>query len=693
MKPFALYLLNGHWYWILLCLLAGAAYSALLYWLPFGRRDSASQKGKGVTVALSVVRFITVSLIALLLTQPIVRRQMASRDRPIVVVAHDASQSVLDAGGLPDARLWRLERDYEVVYDTFGGKSTNIAAALGSIADRYAGRNLGAVVLATDGLYNQGQDPTEAAQKLAVPIYTLALGDTTRRPDAAVADVRYNRVAHLGTQFPIEATLTATLLQGQQATLSVTHNGRTLFKKNVSYATDAYASTETISLPADQPGLQLYTLALSACTGESTTANNSRTLAIEVLDGHRRIALLAAAPHPDVSALRQVIERNPNYRVDLYTGQQVTQPTAADRRRMEEADYGLFILHNLPSPSVPLPTAQQSRWGKWDLRQVPTLSIVGTQTDLTRFNSLRHGVEIIAKSQHTDEATATVNNAFGLFSLDEGVADRLAQWPPLVSPFGQYRTSEGLYTLAYATLGGQPTDRPLIALGQQGTVRRAFVLGEGVWRWRLHNYLQTGSHTDFDQLLEKVVVYTSSTATAERLHVEAQRIYREDEPVQLRAEVYDADYELTTRCEVNVVVSSPATKASTYTMNPSGTSFVLGLGSLPPGQYTYTASTILEGKTHTATGTFAVEEFDLERLNRVANHSMLTTLSATTGGTMLLPQQAGELPKLLAGRDDLKSVIYQRTQHRPLLEMPWVLVLLVLLLTVEWAGRKYFIQP
>ncbi len=38
--------------------------------------------------------------------------------------------------------------------------------------------NLGAVVLAGDGIYNQGVEPLFAASGLSVPIYTIALGDT-----------------------------------------------------------------------------------------------------------------------------------------------------------------------------------------------------------------------------------------------------------------------------------------------------------------------------------------------------------------------------------------------------------------------------------------------------------------------------------------------------------------------------------
>lgn len=38
---------------------------------------------------------------------------------------------------------------------------------------RYAGRNLGAVILATDGLYNEGSNPLYAYPELKVPVFTV----------------------------------------------------------------------------------------------------------------------------------------------------------------------------------------------------------------------------------------------------------------------------------------------------------------------------------------------------------------------------------------------------------------------------------------------------------------------------------------------------------------------------------------
>ena len=165
------------WYYVLFCLLAGAAYAAGLYYV--GRR----RFGKGVNALLAALRFVAVSAIALLLLAPVAKRTVNEQQTPIVVVAQDVSESIDSTQLTVDGFL--KGEPYEMVYETFGGTTTDIASELSDIASRYQGRNLGAVVLATDGIYNRGGNPATTAERLSFPVYTVALGDTTPQRDAA----------------------------------------------------------------------------------------------------------------------------------------------------------------------------------------------------------------------------------------------------------------------------------------------------------------------------------------------------------------------------------------------------------------------------------------------------------------------------------------------------------------------------
>ena len=76
------------WYYVLLCLLAGAAYAAALYFT--GRKAFP----KRLRWLLAALRFIAVSAIAFLLLAPVARQTVHERQKPHVVMAADVSQSV-----------------------------------------------------------------------------------------------------------------------------------------------------------------------------------------------------------------------------------------------------------------------------------------------------------------------------------------------------------------------------------------------------------------------------------------------------------------------------------------------------------------------------------------------------------------------------------------------------------------------
>ena len=753
------------WYFILLCLLAGALYSAALYWKGFfgakkgkaitdkeggqknfpaklrifkssDSRDNSDDMPRWARIAMPVLRFLSVSLIAFLLMAPLIKRHVATHEKPLIVVAVDNSESITREGEnnpslmAPGPTWSQLKKKYEVVFDTFGGKTTDIAAELDNISNRYAARNLGAVVLASDGIYNQGQHPANVAPRLAVPIYTIALGDTTHRPDAAVADIRYNQVVYLDNQFPIEVTLRASMLRGQQATLSVACEGRQLYSKSITFSDNDFSTTETIILSADKPGLKKYNISVSPCHGEVTTANNSRSIAIEVIDGHQKIAILANAPHPDITAIRQALATNPHYETDLFLAEELEQLTP-----QKLAAYSLVILHNLPSANHPKLQLSSTQ---------PTLYIVGAATDLARFNALRSGLEIVAKAKKTDEVSAQHSNAFSLFSFDEEVCRTIEQLPPLSAPFGTYKPSGDLQSLFTARVGTLATDRPLIAFCQQEGVRHGFVVGEGLWRWRLHDYLITSSHRNFDMLMDKMVVYTSLQASHDRFRVTVPHILLDNEPVTLLGELYNDNFEPVNTPEALVTLSfrpdgdqvgpganygaaavnsqfttsqkreqkpsslelcraqETSTKlihnsqkgtSTTYAFNRSGTGYTLPLGTLAPGRYHYAATTTFNGHKYDAAGDFIVQEASLEQATLVADHALLNTLSQTTGAQMLYPNQIDQLQKFLDQRDDLKTLIQSQTRYTSLLDLLPVFLLILLLLTAEWFLRKYFFKP
>ena len=646
---------------------------------------------KKLVIALSILRFLGISVITYLLLSPLVKYQHNEQEKPIILIVQDNSQSVMlsaDSANYRDDYAQRmvqmmneLSKTYDVhpyLYGTsltagdtpsYGDNATNMSDALMDIEQRYRGRNVGAMILTGDGIVNVGQNPA-TLPPFPYPIYSVALGDTTLRRDATLSNVRFNRIAYLGNQFPIEIAIRATALNGQRQRLSIRHKGVEVFSKTIDYLGSDFSTIIPVTLTAEEAGLQSYSINLSVAQGETSVKNNNRTFNIEVIDGHQKIAILAAHPHPDVAALRRSIEENQNYEVQTFVGNDWRQS-----HHDWSKDYDLLILHNLPPKGSPFDI---------DLSRIPVLFIVGSQTDLNQFNAQHTGVTITSKLEKQTEATAAFNKHFTNFTLEDATASVLEQLPPLSAPFGEYKMQGNATSLFSSKIGEIVTEQPLIAVSQQQGVRRTIIFGEGLWRWRLHDYMENRNHDAFSQLIEKILVYTTLQANKERFRVESHSVYDDNEAVIIDAELYDDNFEPTNQPEAHININD-----AQYVFGKSGQGYRINLGILDTGRYKYSATVNYGGINLSSSGHFIVESLKQEEINLVANHSLLNTLSKRNKGEMFSPSQIDQLPEVLRQRNDIKPIIYSDISYKELINLPLIFILILLLLSTEWILRKY----
>ena len=90
----------------------------------------------------------------------------------------------------------------------------------------------------------------------------------------------------------------------ENGTLTTIENRRIQIDQN------EFFTTQEVVIEANQSGVIRYVASLSPLDGEVSSRNNRKDIFIEVLDARQKILLLANAPHPDVSAFKQIIEGN-----------------------------------------------------------------------------------------------------------------------------------------------------------------------------------------------------------------------------------------------------------------------------------------------------------------------------------------------------------------------------------------------
>jgi len=646
---------------------------------------------------LTALRFLSTTIIAFLLLAPMVKMSIHKKEKPLVIFAQDNTESIYYN---KDSAFYRgeykasvkslideLSKDYELrLYDfgerlqsplsfRYSDKQTDISSVFTEIKSVFANRNVGAVILASDGLYNSGQNPLYSAAGIEFPIYTIALGDTNRYRDLIVSGLNFNRVTFLGNNFPVEIMISAFKAKGMQSVLSVYHGKEVLFSKNIMITDDRFYQNIRVQLPAKEPGMQRFSVVFSPVEGEGNRINNSRDFFINVLDSRQKILILAEAPHPDLSALKQSIETNDNYKVDV---------AIADDFNGSFAGYGLVILHQLPSLKHP----ERFFMDEITRNHIPVLFVIGGLTNLNSFNSLKTGLTVNAFKTQTDEALPELNNSFSYFTVSDEIKRAAQEYPPLNTPYGDYKVFTSASVLFYQRIGNVITQKPLVLFNKEAGLVNGIITGEGVWKWRLYNYMKEENHNAFDEFINKTVQYLSVKGNTGIFRIFARNVIPENEEAEFEAELYNESYELVNDAEVHFTITNGENKKYGFTFGKTDKAFHLNAGYFPAGEYKYSAAVTFGGKTYEQNGAFFIAAVNLEAINTIADHALLYKLGKEHDGAMIFPREISRLPEMLKKRTDIKPLSYTVKNYSELINLPILLLFIIMLLTAEWFIRK-----
>jgi hypothetical protein len=694
-------LFTGEPSWLIIfCLLLSGGYAAALYF-----REKKNEFAFFLKILLGTIRFIAVFLISFMLLSPFFRSISKDKEKPVIIVAVDNSQSVLlnaDSGAYKSSFLQDADRLAaklgsvgEVRQYIFGNKLeqlkqdgsfsenveykervTDISGMIGELGNLYTNLNVGALILASDGIYNTGANPLYQAREWPFPVYTVALGDTSSRKDLILAKVNFNRMVFLNNKFPVEVVLRANSATGSMSRIRIFQGETLLHSQDFNVDKNDFTQTFGFVLDAKRSGLQKIVIAVDPVDGELSTANNRKEIFIEVLDARSKVLLIAGAPHPDISALNQAITSNMNYEVE---------EVLLDDFKGKVEDYSMVILNQLPAVNEPADALLRSIKDK----KVPALFILGSQSDFARFNQWNDGLKLTTSPKPAfDEAVPFVSQGFTAFSLSDNTLSWLSDLPPLIAPLGDYKVSNAARVLLKQRIGSIETSRPMILFNETLDGRSGVICGEGMWKWRIYNYARTKDHLAFNELVNKMVQYLSLKEQKKNFRVYNQTDFRETDPVIFDAEVYDESYELTVEPEAEIEIKNEDGRQFPFVFNKSGNSYHLDAGSFPPGNYTYQAKAVFGSNTYSATGQFSVTAIDLEALNTVADHHLLYQLAQSGGGKMYFPSELDNLASDISSREDIRPVTYTHKKFEDLLNKGWLFALILGLLTLEWFLRK-----
>jgi hypothetical protein len=215
-----------------------------------------------------------------------------------------------------------------------------------------------------------------------------------------------------------------------------------------------------------------------------------------------------------------------------------------------------------------------------------------------------------------------------------------------------------------------------------------FVLGEGLWKWRIHTYLHNKNHLLFDEMFRSWIQYLANKNQDHLLRITAKKKWSVNENINFQAQLLDASLQPFANQDITLKVIDESNKSLEYHFVPKDNQYYLNLGKLSPGVYRYQATANNGTKDYKEEGSFTIEDIQLEYLQTTAQHAALRQISERTGGKFYSPSAIDECIKDLELQKNLVSVSYDESTREEWIDLWPLYILLIALFSTEWFMRK-----
>ena len=169
--------------------------------------------------------------------------------------------------------------------------------------------------------------------------------------------------------------------------------------------------------------------------------------------------------------------------------------------------------------------------------------------------------------------------------------------------------------------------------------------------------------------------------------VQYDKQYEENNEVLFRAELYNESYELVNDKEVAFKLIDQRGREYNFQFSKESNDLVANLGVLEVGTYKFIIN--VQGSDLVKKGVFNVKKIQLEELGLSANHDILNKISLLSGGKVFYLNNIKNLIETIKGSSKNRKILHSKYRLEGLINISWICLILLSIISVEWLIRKY----
>ncbi len=614
---------------------------------------------------------------------------------------------------------------------TAQGPGTNISRAMRRSVESLNGAPLAGVILFTDGGFNQG-DPIEVVaryvEEQGIPLHVVGVGDDSPVQNIRVAEViapenvfkqdPFSVTAHIKTQGIDTGSVTVRLFEqgGGESASSIPIKTRVVPVKP-----GGVVDPVVFEITREKLGQAVYRVEVPEQEAESVPDDNVKQVLVNIIDDKMRVLLVAGYPSWDYRYLSRLLIRDETFEVSCWL-------QSADINAVRD---GNTIIDHLPGTpdelyeydAVILIDPDPSEFGPGWARAVDTLvsdygggllyvaarawtpqfmrdPVVRRVVDLLPVTPDAEADLILNRVGHYQTRNWTIDipteaYAHSIMRLGMDVNDARQRWSDVEGIYWHYPVMREKPVATVLMRHSNPQMRNsygghvLAATQFVGSGRSAFVSFDGTWRWRryatdLYNqfWVQTMRYLVEGKLLggkKRATIYTEgeSFQLGSTVNVTARLFDAKFEPLRTdRIQATEAVGNRTQSFKLKRQLDRPGWYEGRFTPVRTG-SYRIGL----------TLQAGADGEPITTTHDIQVVRPNIEIVNPGMDRGALEELALrSTGGGYYNIDQLDEIIDVIPDRHESTTI---KSRPIPLWDRWWTLAVVVGLLSIEWAVRKW----
>ncbi len=607
-----------------------------------------------------------------------------------------------------------------------GGRSL-LSSGINHVMGELSSFPIAGIVMMSDGADNGVEDPMLAVEKMIdkkIPLYAVGVGQENIEQDISIADLSVAKSLLEGSIYTLDLTLDQKGFDSRRVELSVeltknSEESEKVVSRSIVLSENG-TQRQSLEIKPEKKEILVYTLTVEEQEGETILKNNHYTFFIDNREKKPLdILYVEGQPRNEYKFIRRALKDDKSLRLATYlqTGprkflrQGINSPSelstgfplTADNLYEYEAiifgnvdrtffnDQQLALVQNFVAKrggGFMLIGGLQESFIDSPIADILPIELV-RETQLPEYlrGGSRKGSHLSGK-KFTPRLTkeGEFSPLLRLSSDNKKNRDAWAAMPSLEAVYVSGRAKPGATVLMeHPSLDYQGAPLPLLTAQRYGAGRSLAFSTASSWRWQMLLPHEDQSH----EKIWRQILRWLATESGQRLSIGFdEESYSVGDQVKITATLLDEEFVPDNNGVLWVEVTDPAANVSefpmTWDLQKEGT-YTAVLNVTEEGIYDIKIKVPSAIDNVTAQSPLIVTSSRREFLNAEMDSGLLTRLAQKTGGDFYQINQMGKLIEDITFNPNP----YSKQETKSIWDQPLFLYLLIMLVCLEWLGRRY----